>query len=485
MTPFTWNADREKLTPTQFRSAIGGGWRNYIKRGYVWQPISALIAGDLSCTTFPGNVQFAADSQGWSDIVIDGTFSMARHIAERNGHNAEPELRLSMQVECDHNVAGEVDENKPWQVVYRGAWDCADLRLGIWQGKAARIEKVIDFHSMPDGDSEFVEHSFLIRSSHARVFAGPNLNVSPWQNGQAELFDAQAFVARADSQLRGVLLKAPVAWYYTADGTEVRTPIRVTFEIQDDGETVRCTKHIPRALIATALSNGSHLKADATFSPDASPETSSVDGSVGRLSTESWSALRAGSGTASDDSNSSLLKLQITLDGSGNGWGVDRPIILLDTSSIGSGNQVDSGTLQLDYGIQSDGASLSSNFTAALVGSSPASNTSIADSDYQTVNSTEMATGRHAYGTTGLRSFTLNAAGIANIPVDGVAKFGIREGYYDLDGNSPSGTPGGYTRYHPRPAEYTGTASDPLLTVVTSAASSFGAWYAAANPSGY
>jgi hypothetical protein len=156
-----------------------------------------LLPATCPARRFPGNVQFAASSQGWSDIVIDGTFSIARYIAERNGHNAEPELRLSLAVETQHNVAGHIDEGKPWQVVYPGAWDSADLRLGIWQGKAARIEKVVDIHSMPSGDSEFVEYSFLIRSSHARVLAGPNFDISPWHGRHAELFDAQAFVCQS------------------------------------------------------------------------------------------------------------------------------------------------------------------------------------------------------------------------------------------------------------------------------------------------
>jgi hypothetical protein len=488
MTPFTWNADREILTPTQFRSVIGGRWRNYIKRGYVWQPISPLVAGDLSCTTFPGNVQFASDSQGWSDIVIDGTFSMTRHIAERNGHNAEPELRLSMQVECDHNVAGHVDEDRPWQVVYRGAWDCADLRLGIWQGKAARIEEVFDIHSMPDGDSEFVEYSFNIRSSHARVFAGPNLDTSPWDGRHAELFEAQAFVARSDSELRGVLLKTPVAWYYTADGTEVRTPIRVTFEIQDDGETVRCTKHIPRALIAEALANGSHLKADATFSPDASPETSSVDGYTGNSNVYgSWSVLMAASATSTLDSGTTLL--QTIRDGGADVYrDFYRPITLFDTSSIGVDQVVTAATQEMTISFVNAGTSWD-GINLNVYGISPASNTAIVTADHLTMTRTPLDAGVQWGGlrTTGsgaVASFVFDATGRATVNTTGISKYAIGWAYEASD-TTPAIDMSGTTGPLWHSAEAGGTANDPILTVTHSAASSFGAWYAAANPSGY
>lgn len=494
MIPLTWNADREYHGGGSATTQIGGGWRNYIRRGYVWQPINPFVASDLSCTAFPGNVQFAADSQGWSDIVIDGTFSIRRHIAERNGHNAEPEMRLSLAVETQHNVAGHIDEDRPWQVVYPGAWDSADLRLGIWQGRAARIEKVVDIHSMPSGDSDFVEYSFLIRSSHARVLAGPNFDISPWQDGHAELLDAQAFVARADSQLRGVLFKKPVAWYYQPDGTEVRTPVRVTFEILSDGETVRATKHIPRALIATALANGSHLKTDATFSPDGSPETTSVDGRVNcDTGNQFWSAKIAAAGTGFNDSSTAatLNLAPSSLSSRYNEYWY--PVFLFDTSSIGAGQQVNSNTLDLftdNDTPNNDDLGISSNIYGQVV----ASNTALAASDYDGISPATPFTDnprdvKSESSTAQYITHTFNAAGRAAINVEGVSPFCVCLVQARENGTAgdPTWSGSGYrdNRLSFRTAEFSGTANDPFLTVTHSAASSFGAWYASANPSGY
>ena len=494
MTPLTWNADREYHGGGSATTQLSGGWRNYIRRGYVWQPINPFVASDLSCTAFPGNVQFAASSQGWSDIVIDGTFSIARYIAERNGHNAEPELRLSLAVETQHNVAGHIDEGKPWQVVYPGAWDSADLRLGIWQGKAARIEKVVDIHSMPSGDSEFVEYSFLIRSSHARVLAGPNFDISPWQDGHAELLDAQAFVARADSQIRGVLFKTPVAWYYQSDGTEVRTPVRVTFEILSDGETVRATKHIPRALIATALANGSHLKTDATFSPDASPETASVYGHIYQwTNNQLWSDKISAAGTGANDS-SIFSNLAISPDSSSGKYNeLWYPVFGFDTSSIGGSQQVDATTFDVftdnDFPNNDD---LGISYT--VYGQTLASNTALAASDYdgESPSTAYSDTLREVITESSTAQFithTCNAAGRSAINLTGVTNLCLclaqarQNGTYGAPTWSGSGSR--ENRLSFRTAEYSGTSSDPVLTVTHSAVSSFGAWYAAANPSGY
>lgn len=472
--PTFWNT----LTQHNGRSRtskVSAGQVAYKKRGYAWDSIVTDVESDLTATKFPGSIQFPRNAQDWLEAEFDGEYSAKRQVTEGNWQNSEDAFVMRMRADCPTNATGIIHPDKPWQVIYYNAFGQGqNLIYGHWHGRTSRLEHVIEITEMPAGDSEFLTYDFYIESEDATTFVGQNYDQRPWAGNSGDGATVQGFsvfLAKGSDPAtpRGAVLRKPVCWWKNLDGTTTIKDVRVDVVIQPDRETVKATKYIRRSDIAEALAQGSPYRADATFSPDASPETSSVDGSAGRLSTESWSALRAGSGTTSDDRSSSLIKLQITLDGSGNGWGIDRPIILFDTSSIGSGNQVDSGTLQLDYGIQSDEASLSANFTSALVGSSPASNTALVDADYQTVNSTEMATGRHAYGTTGVRAFTLNAAGIANVPVDGVAKFGIREGYYDLDGNSPSGTPASFTRYHPRPAEYTGTASDPLLTVVTSA----------------
>lgn len=355
---------------------------------------------------------------------------MKRHIDEQNGDNSEPEFCLSMAVETEHNVTGHIDEDRPNQIVYPSAWDSADLRLGIWHGRSARIEKVVDITSMPSGDSEFVEYSFLVRSSTAQVLAGPDHSVSPWDNGHAELNDSDAFVSLAGSQLRGTVLRTPVAWYY-ADGEMVRVPVRVTFEIQGDGETVRATKHIPRSLIATALAAGSHLFTDATFSPDANPETSTFDGlTLDANNTLSW----AGIITATDASNlydtDATADFRIWAKSSTNNWDfLTRGHFLFDTNSIGAGQSVDSASIDLSV----DKFYLDEfDFYANFYSTSPASNTALVNGDHDSVGTTPFSTGKKittmsTNWTT--ETWTLNSDGRDAIDVAGVSKFGLAVNY--------------------------------------------------------
>ena len=427
--PLTWNANRTTIDARTKRTKIAGAWQNFLKRNQAWAPIDTSIQSDRSVTAFPGCVQLPIDSQGWSEICIDGTYSMKRHIDEGLGHNAEPEFSMSMAVETQHNVTGHISDSNPAQVIYPGAWDSADLKLGIWRGRSARIEKVVDIHTMPSGDSDFVEYSFLLRSVHARVFAGPNHDARPWTGSpgdQAAIDGSSVFLARTSSLIRGAVLRTPVAWYY-AGGEMVVTPVRVTFEIQGDGETVRATKHIPRTLIANALANGSHLFTDATFNPDANPETNSVDGYTRAINQNlSWSAITALAAQAAYDSNSSDKGCWNGASGTTDQYAYfSRSHYLFDTSSIGSGQTVDSASLDINVDkTNGDDLGLSWNIYAT----NPASNNALVAADHSTVGTTPFSTARTIVGESTSPTtiaMTLNSDGKDAIDVEGMAKFAV------------------------------------------------------------
>jgi len=427
MIPHTWNANRQSLSHGQIRSQIFGGWQNYKRAADPWQPINASIRSDLSVTAFPGSVQFSDSSQGWADICIDGSFSVKRQIEEQNGDNAEPDFCMGMAVETQHNVSGHIDDGNPNQILYPGAWDAADLRVGIWHGRAARIEKVVDIHTMPAGDSEFVEYSFLMRSSHARVWTGENYDERPFADSNvAELIAADAFIARDDSTIRGTILRTPVAWYYES-GDIVRVPVLVTFEIQPDGETVRATKFIPRALIAVALASGSRLYTDATFSPDASPETSTVDGrTVAANKSLSWTDMIAETANYVRDTAVSE-ELRVWAKNTTDNWDViERIHLLFDTSSIGSDQSVDSASLDVSIdSVYFDDLGLSWN----IYGTDPASDTSLATGDHDNVGTTPFSDSPRYLSSESTDwttvSLDLNTDGESAIDLDGISKFGL------------------------------------------------------------
>ena len=476
MQPKTWNTDAESLGAGRTRSRIGVGWRNFRKlRESSWRSINGEIASDLSVTAFPGSAQFPASSQGECDLVFDGGFSMKRHIEERNGDNPEPGLEMKLQTLCQHNVTGHINPDNPRQIIYPNAWDSANLRYGIWHGRSARIEKVVEIYSMPPGTGD-VSYKFLVRSSQAQVFTGVRHDIRPWNaSGQAELNNADAFISLRGSQLRGTVLRTPVAWYYEGTGHDrkmIKEPIRVTFQVQSDGESVIATKHIPRSLVTAALAAGSSLFTDATFNPDANPESSSVDGGTARsVSSESWSVISSSAGTfgrASDSQEDLKASATGTTDRYSMLWRLHH---LFDTSSIGSGQSVDSASLTLNVDRQ---AISSLGLSWNVYSSNPASNTDITSADHVSVGTTAFSTSRvcNAESTDPTSVvFTFNPDGENAIAVDDVSKFAIafQEDAENGTYGDPTWTSINNTSLRIRMSEYAGTGDDPLLTVEHSA----------------
>ena len=207
--------------------------------------------------------------------------------------------------------------------------------------------------------------------------------------------------------------------------------------------------------------------------PDANPETTSVDGWVGRNSVDqTFTNLRAGAGTIATDNDTEIPVQTVASTTTDQFQNMLRGIVLFDTSSIPDADVISAATL---------GLNLSSKLTdlgdtdIQVVASTPASNTALANSDYGNLGSTTFGATGNISGLT-LDVYTdvsLNASGISAISKTGVSKFGLRLGW------DYSGTFGGtwvseaVTQGTPRSAEaVAGTTQDPKLTV-THAASTF------------
>jgi len=471
-----WNAFQESLGGGRKRTQLHGKHVAYRKLGATgWSTIDPTIQRDFSCSSFAANVQFPTSSQGTSTLLFDAAFSMKRHIEEKNGNNAEPGFEVELVVGTQHNVDGHIDEVNPSLIRYTNAWDTADLCLGLEFGRSTRIQHLVEIKSMPSGDGPTVEYDFFLTSSTAKIFGGPKLDKRPWDGkpgGRTELNGTAAFVARGDSQLRGMMLKPPVAWYFK-DGEKISTPVRVSFTITKLQE-VKATKHIPRTLIGEALAAGSSLFTDATFYPDASPETSSVDGYTGNSNVYgSWSGLMAASATLVLDDVTTLV--QTIRDGGADVYrDFNRPITLFDTSSIGADQTVTAATQELTVSSANAGTSWD-GINLNVYGISPASNTAIVTADHLTISRTPALSAGDAWGalrTTGsgaVASFVFNASGLAAIDTTGISKFAIAWEYEESD-TTPAIDMSSTTGPIWHSAEAAGTANDPKLIVTHSAA---------------
>ena len=481
--PTFWNT-LTKFNGKSRTSKVSAGQVAYKKRGYAWDSVVTDIESDLTTTKFPGSIQFPRNAQDWLEAEFNGEYSAKRQVTEGNWQNSEDAFVMRMRADCPTNSVGIIHPNKPWQVIYYNAFGQGqNLIYGHWHGKTSRLEHVIEITEMPAGDSEYLTYDFYIQSEDATTFVGQNFDQRPWAGNSGDGATVQGFsvfLAKGSdpSTIRGAILRKPVCWWANLDGTTTIKDVRVDVVIQPDRKTVKATKYILRTDIAAALAQGSPYRADVTFNPDPSPETTSVDGyTYWTAGTQaSWTTIIANSATGSIDSDTLLRWEVVTSSSAGNYSGIYRPHILFDTSSIGSGQQATSASLRLV-----NKTVYSSSLNPELVNvfsSSPASNTSITTGDHNSQGATPFATGIsigtiYAAGISGHVTWNYNQDGLDAVNVTGISKFGIAL-EKDRSATAPS-HPGLYTnnggRFNSSEHGFAGsTTEDPLLTVTHSAA---------------
>ena len=201
-----------------------------------------------------------------------------------------------------------------------------------------------------------------------------------------------------------------------------------------------------------------------TAYPDPDPETTSVDGWVGRIAASAaFATIRGGAGTNAQDNDANdviaMLQSTTTLDEYDQ---LRRGVFLFDTSAVGGGS-VSAATFSVVPSATTTNLGTDDVHVCAVA---PASNTALATADYGTYSATSF--GSLAIGSISLASYNdiaLNASGIAAVAVGGVTKFGTRLGW-DLSATF-AGTwlTSAATRVQADFADQTGTANDPKLVV--------------------
>jgi len=207
------------------------------------------------------------------------------------------------------------------------------------------------------------------------------------------------------------------------------------------------------------------------FRPDPNVETNTFDGRVGN-SNASWTTCRdATTGAYVTGDTATIITALSQLEGGV--YYIIRSIHLYNTGpTIPSGDVISSATITLTCDNIFDGAGGAQGYAVVTGAATPASNTAIANADFNDAGGTAHSDNIDLTGWTAgtTKVFTLNADGIANIAKgSGVSKFGFRDGY-DFE-NVAVGS-GLQSSVDVRSADYAGTSSDPLLTVEHAAAAS-------------
>ena len=170
-----------------------------------------------------------------------------------------------------------------------------------------------------------------------------------------------------------------------------------------------------------------------SFNPDADPESTTVDGYAQRATIdETWANKITGAGTISNTIStqaSLFLQSSSTTD---QYLTLGRFFCTLDTSTIGSGNSIDSADLKL-YGTGKLNGLGDINMT--ILSASLASNNDIISADYNTLGNTSFGSIAYAsFNTAGYNIVSLNSSGLSNIDVTGVSGF-CASNQWELSGN--------------------------------------------------
>ena len=222
-----------------------------------------------------------------------------------------------------------------------------------------------------------------------------------------------------------------------------------------------------------------------TFYPNASVETTSVDGHLQSISTgnslssDAWNNARTGASpgvVAATVTNAIQTRITI-VPRTGNYIGeIDRSFLLYDTSSLTVNATISSATLSI-YITLKNNTNNSGNDTLNIITTTPASSTALATGDWGNVGSTLQASAvdLSILTTTAYNSFSLNSTGLGNISKTGVTKFGLRMGE-DINNVQPADDTQNSVTYSA--AEEAGTSQDPKLEVTYTVASfSVGQWF--------
>jgi hypothetical protein len=469
MTPHKWNTDL--IDDNRFR--VYGGWHNWLDQS-IWRALDGGFVEDSGryvASQIPGLYSVPALATGSVEFEVNQRWDIFRRSLI-----TEAPWSLEITPENVSPVAAQRDDNRPDQILYPNAFGTGiDLRYTIWLGRGPRVTREVVIRSEPPGDHD-LRVSWLIRSSNARVWIprGGQL-VRPWSGNvsQAILGHSDQIVIRAgtsddnESQLRGSGVKAPIAWYYNLDGELVTQPIKLNITIVA-ADTVRVEKIIPRSFVREAFAAGATaVMCDETntFSPDPHAETTSVDGYCVENTAQSWSSLRADVGSSHNDTSSPLIIALLSSALTNQFYNMHRSICLFDTSSL-TGQTVTEATLGATYYTHSN--TYPETAGVALVGSTPASNTDLVNSDYMELGDTRYCDSDvEDTSWSGVMTWSMNATGIAAIDIDGITKLGLVLGF-DFDNSPPTWTASGkQANLQVRSAENTGTASDPYLEVIT------------------
>lgn len=181
-----------------------------------------------------------------------------------------------------------------------------------------------------------------------------------------------------------------------------------------------------------------------TVYPDASPETTSVDGRTLQYYAEgtnnTWATLIGGAGNDSGSDQTEAGFIRFISDTGTDKWRqLWRTVVLFDSSALTASATISAAVMSIYGWAKDDETSTTPDIN--IYTSNPAANNALANGDYDSFGTTAQCDTPITYNnwsTTGYNDFTLNATGRGNVSKTSVSKFGTRNANYDVSGTPPT-----------------------------------------------
>lgn len=188
-----------------------------------------------------------------------------------------------------------------------------------------------------------------------------------------------------------------------------------------------------------------------------------------------WSNVR-GASTAND--NTDYTSTSLRLDGlrSGSNRFIGRGRLPFDTSALGDTDTITSATVQVNCSSVNGSFNDSNQIYLDNVSSALAAFTTLTANDYDNFGTTVQSDSQFDCSTTGLKSISLNATGIASISKTSFTDWGLRS--YEDHNNSEPVNDGDGSQCSIDTSEHATPSLRPLLTVITPALSAGNKSYA-------
>lgn len=443
--PLSWNASQVETLTGEKVASFHGKFINFVDAAGTWKEISLATKKDATgfhLTDAPYQADLPLRANGNIKFTASNRFDL-----KTKSIRDDAPVSMTKRFTDAVNVAGVKTTEG---ILYSDALPSVGASL-LLQPHEMELRYLLKWDSLPTPCTTVNQFDVPFTMSFDSGLAPRKVKNKEKIRSSDETFSEPFGVSV--NEFRGISIPTPHIWDSRTKQWDVQMTGKLASSIFTGAKNIDCS-------FFEGATYPVYSDASATFFPDPNVETTSFDGYVGNTNVAYATGQAAASGTFNSDNGANDILVQHINGGSD--FTIVRAITLFDTSSLGASASISAATLSL-YGFAANCGI--ENDAVRITVSAPASNTAIANGDYDKTKftSTAQASDLNCSSITlsAYNDFVLNATGLSNIAKTGVTKFGVRS-VDDINVSSPLGI---VNTMQFAAAETAGTTSDPKLVV--------------------